>query len=325
MSPKNRDANRSGSGQNGKNAQGPGKQPAPSLALAASPSSANGLVVTLTAVASDARTPTLSSSEQQAVDDLFSTMKQTLTTLGNTFDALGKQTVTVASISPRVAAARELQRTGEQLRERQRRQEARVEELKKALSTNVKDQQELLNKKADELVAEFVGKEVPSRVEKELTALISIDIKQQLTDYKRRILEVKVNLHNSEARRKNALLLGLSPGTEPLTPLLPPLAADKMKLPEHPALFPKTVGSLFQLNTVQLSALLKEYRIEECTEVEAASPLSPSVATREENLNRLMSFIGVGLFIPPLSATTENSPSGLKSPVVTRRHAWPSL
>lgn len=186
MSPKNRDANRSGSGQNGKNAQGPGKQPAPSLALAASPSSANGLVVTLTAVASDARTPTLSSSEQQAVDDLFSTMKQTLTTLGNTFDALGKQTVTVASISPRVAAAREvrslllhdrlkslipgtkLQRTGEQLRERQRRQEARVEELKKALSTNVKDQQELLNKKADELVAEFVGKEVPSRVEKEV-------------------------------------------------------------------------------------------------------------------------------------------------------------
>ncbi|KAI0715855.1 hypothetical protein C8Q72DRAFT_891686 [Fomitopsis betulina] len=304
--------------QNGQDGQGSGKPPVPSPPL---PSSVNGPAGTPTAVRSD--TTSLSPVEQQAVDDLLSTMKQTLSTLGNTFEALGKQTVTVASISPRVAAARELQRTGEQLRERQRRQEARLDALKQALVTNVKDQREIwLDKKADELVAEIVSKEVPSRVNQQLTTLVSGDIKQQLIDYKRRILEVKVDLHNSEARRKNDLILGLTPASQPLTPLLPPLPAGKTDLPKPPALFPKTVGSLFQLDAPKLSMLLKEYGI---TEIVAASPPSPGGTAREENLNRFMSFIGVGLFIPPLSPTKENSASGLRSPVVTRRPAWPTL
>lgn len=150
-------------------------------------SSANGPAATTTAVVSDANAPALSPAEQQAVDDLFTTMKQTLATLGNTFDALGKQTVTVASISPRVAAAREvghlllyatvgeftlgsqLQRTGEQLRERLKTQEARMEELKKMLSANVKEQREKwLDKKVDELVAEIVREEVPRRVSQQV-------------------------------------------------------------------------------------------------------------------------------------------------------------
>lgn len=89
--------------QNGQDGQGSGKPPVPSPPL---PSSVNGPAGTPTAVRSD--TTSLSPVEQQAVDDLLSTMKQTLSTLGNTFEALGKQTVTVASISPRVAAAREV-------------------------------------------------------------------------------------------------------------------------------------------------------------------------------------------------------------------------
>lgn len=116
-----------------------------------------------------------------------------------------------------------------------------------------------------------------------------------------------------------------------------------MDFPKHPAHFPKTVADLFQLNTSRVIALLKEYGIAEVTEIAAASPLSPGGAAREEYLNLFMSFIGVrlsltspwqarlhtttqvGLFIPPLSATTANSPSGLMSPVITRRHAWPGL
>lgn len=90
----------SASGNNAKNGQGSRRQPK------LPPLSTNDPAATPTATASD--DTTLSPTEQQAVDDLFSTMKQTLTTLGHTFDALGKQTVTVASISPRVAAAREV-------------------------------------------------------------------------------------------------------------------------------------------------------------------------------------------------------------------------
>ena len=185
MSPKYSNTTRgSGPAQTGRNGQGTGKQSAP---LSTLPSTANSPAATPTAVTSDANAPTLNSAEQQAVDELFATMKQTLATLGNTFDALGKQTVAVASISPRVAAAREvrllsvcaelsalifgvqLQQTHEKFRERQERQQQRLDELKVSLMADVKDQREKwLQKKVDELVNEIVRNEVPRRVSQQV-------------------------------------------------------------------------------------------------------------------------------------------------------------
>ena len=98
---------------------------------------------------------------------------------------------------------------------------------------------------------------------------------------------------HSEARRKNALIRGYPFGEQPLAPLMAQLAPGQTSAPKPPALLPKTIGDLFQLNTQQISSLLKEYKIEECKEAVAASPLSPGGAAREENLNRLMTFLGV--------------------------------
>ena len=90
--------------QDGKSGQGAGKSPGPS------PPSANGAADTPTAEAPSTtkEISVLSPDEQRAVDELYEAMKQTYTTLGNTFDDLGKQTVAVASITARVAAAREV-------------------------------------------------------------------------------------------------------------------------------------------------------------------------------------------------------------------------
>ena len=99
------------------------------------------------------------------------------------------------------------------------------------------------------------------------------------------------HLSSSEARRKNALL---SSGNELLSPLRPRrLPPGKIELPEPPALLPKTIAGLVRLETPQISALLKEYEIEECKATPAASPLSPGGAVREANLDRLMVFLGV--------------------------------
>lgn len=44
----------------------------------------------------------------------------------------------------------------------------RLDELKEALSANVQDKREWLDKKADDIVAEMVSKEVPSRVNQQV-------------------------------------------------------------------------------------------------------------------------------------------------------------
>ncbi|KZT69713.1 hypothetical protein DAEQUDRAFT_726374 [Daedalea quercina L-15889] len=274
----------------------------------------------------DMTNPTTSlSPEEQAVGDLLATMKQTMGTLGNTFDLLGKQTVTVASICPRIEAAREIHSTGEQLKLRQKEQDQRLSGLKEQLAANVKEQREnWLNDKVNKLVSEFVGKEVARRVDEQLRLQISNDLKE-INQYKRRILQVKLKLHNSEARRRNSLLLGLPSGEEPLNKVLPPLADNQLELPLPPILFPTTMQGLLQLNSQQVSSLLNTYKIEECTDIPAGSPLSPGGALREANLNRFMSFIGVGLFaISPVFASAEGGEGAIRSPVVTRRHGWPA-
>lgn len=46
----------------------------------------------------------------------------------------------------------------------------RLDELKEALSANVQDKREWLDKKADDIVAEMVSKEVPSRVNQQVNS-----------------------------------------------------------------------------------------------------------------------------------------------------------
>ncbi|KAH9918811.1 uncharacterized protein B0H18DRAFT_1122884 [Fomitopsis serialis] len=241
--------------------------------------------------------------ELQAVNELLSTMKLTLTTLGSTFDSLGKQTVSVASLCPRIEAAREIHQTGEQLKERQKKQDDRMKELQEALAANVKEQREKwLNARVNGIVAEIVRKELNVQIPNEL--------KNEVNEYKRRILQVKIQLHNSDAKRRNSLLHSPShAGDEQLHYLLPPLAAGVLELPKCPAFFPSRFNGLFKLTTKSSSRSYKP------------SPLSPGGAVREENLNRFMEFIGIGLLA--LSTSAESGETFLKSPVVTRRPGWP--
>ncbi|KAH9834230.1 uncharacterized protein C8Q71DRAFT_859885 [Rhodofomes roseus] len=261
----------------------------------------------------------------QAIEDLLDTMNQTLKTLGSTFESLGKQTVTVASLSPRIEAAHEIHRTGEQLQMRQTAQDKRLKDMSEVLKANVKEQRkQWLDAKVNELVAQIVSKKVAHRVDLELNVQIPSALKDEVNEYKRRIAQVKVKLHNSEAKRKNSLIPPYAPsGDEPLDYLLPPLSESQIDMPPRPALFPPNLRALLQLNSQQLSSLLQLYGIEEVTEVTAASPLSPGGAAREQNLNQFMSFIGVGLLALPPPAVAEGAEGNfLMSPVVTRRHGW---
>ncbi|KAI0752988.1 hypothetical protein C8Q80DRAFT_488697 [Daedaleopsis nitida] len=168
--------------------------------------------------ASSNRDPTAS-----AVSELLKTMQNTLGSLGRTFDLLGDQTMHVASLGPAVDALFQITAVRGDIDDQHAREEDRMQQVKTALQDKVKGHlRETLKPKVNQIVAEVVKQAVADRVQRELAARIPSSLRQEIQEYKWQILRVKTSLHNSEARRHNAMIraTGLE---EPLQPLLRPL------------------------------------------------------------------------------------------------------
>jgi len=82
--------------------------------------------------------------------------------------------------------------------------------------------QEKIRSHLYEMVEASVGEKVEEKVRDELFVQIPEDLRQQIVEHRRQILEIKADLHNSEARRHNARLRRSSSTTQ-LRPLLRPL------------------------------------------------------------------------------------------------------
>ncbi|OBZ69832.1 hypothetical protein A0H81_10561 [Grifola frondosa] len=170
-----------------------------------------------------------------------------------------------------------------------------------------------------------------------LTAKLPASLREEVEQYKRQITEVKVSLHNSEARRYNALIRSTA-FDEPLRPLLLPLmspapasgttavtsasppsssktpigaSATPELTPLIPSpLFPLNLSSLISMEPSEARALVKEYGLikpgteatitdESQRQGKKASAkkkqdviTESSGASREDDLNRFMKFIG---------------------------------
>lgn len=217
------------------------------------------------------------------VEELLATMKQTLGTLGATFDTLGEQTARIASLGPAMDAAHQVHRLRKQLLAQDRRHEDRISEIQILLHEVLKDQIIAhLSSHVHEMIREGVMRIIRERVANELVQQIPQHLKEQVEDHKRQIAHVKLSLYNSEARRANALLRS-NHLTEPLHPLLRPDGSPC-------ANFPRDLATLFAQNSVAARQLVEDYGL-------PSSEGEP--ASREKNLNKFMQHIGVAFLMVP--------------------------
>jgi len=224
-------------------------------------------------------------SETTAIRELLATMKGTLTTLGQTFDTLNDQSARVSSLGPTMHdTTHQIQAIRRQIRVQDKKQEARIKEVKRMVSDQLKQQ---IMETMKPQIKEQVKTEITLQVSKQVTAQIKdhlpVSLDDQVADSKKQFEVVRHSLINSEARRVNSVLRSPRDLNEPLAVVL---KADGRKS----ELFPFDLKSLFLYDLKMAKALAQDHGLLESE-------------MRETNLNRFMSHIGIqfSLIAVPIS------------------------
>ncbi|KZW01116.1 hypothetical protein EXIGLDRAFT_638686 [Exidia glandulosa HHB12029] len=208
-------------------------------------------------------------------------MRGTLAQLGNTFDSLHETSERVAGLGPVVDSATQIQALRRQMRAQDKRQEARIGDVKHLVRDVLKDQiAEHMRVQIAEQIKEELASQVRAQVAAQLAERLPTSLEQQTEESKRQLAEVRCSLVNSEARRANAVLRANNI-EEPLAHVLRSkdgLASD---------LFPKDLKALFAYDGVAAKKLVEDYGL----------PVSDQ---REKNLNRFMSHIGIPFHLIPV-------------------------
>ncbi|KAJ6576848.1 hypothetical protein B0H10DRAFT_2101776 [Mycena sp. CBHHK59/15] len=249
--------------------------------------------------------------ELLAVGELVAAMKIVLGALGTTFDALGDQTARVASLGPALKAAEQVKKLRADLSEQIREQEKRTLEVKLLLEQAVKQS---LTEELKTHIHSTVEREVVERVKHQLNTQIPENLRKRVKSHKRQF--------SSAARQYNSAL-GPTALTDELRPLLRPLPSAEQSpananvggttvpptpipeeiVPTASPLFPRDLKALFSLKTEDALSLVKEYGLGEkvqtpSTPTAEAASANDRPDSRERNLNRFMSHIGVRRRVP---------------------------
>jgi len=210
-----------------------------------------------------------------AIRELLATMKGTLNTLGQTFTTLNEQSAQVSSLGPTMLdTTQQIQAIRRQIRSQDKKQDARIKEVKRMVRDQLKDQ---ITESMKPQIQEQIKAEITLQVSKQVTVQIKdhlpVSLEDQVADSKKQFEVVRHSLINSEARRVNSVLRSPRDLGEPLAVVL---KADGRKS----ELFPFDLRSLFSYDLKMAKALVKDHGLLE-SEI------------RETNLNRFMSHIGV--------------------------------
>ncbi|KAJ3514789.1 hypothetical protein NLJ89_g2168 [Agrocybe chaxingu] len=164
----------------------------------------------------------IASKDIMAVAELFATMKKTLIYMTSAFERLGSQTEKMMSFSLDVHSAEQLKRLRRVLQAQIARQQAEVDVLKATLQTKIKSAvEEKIRTHVREVVQHSLKEVVAGKVQSQLEVQIPEDLRQKALLHQRQIFEVRTALHNSEARRYNALQTDRSARLRPLLRPLP--------------------------------------------------------------------------------------------------------
>ncbi|RPD68216.1 hypothetical protein L226DRAFT_540918 [Lentinus tigrinus ALCF2SS1-7] len=183
-----------------------------------------------------------------AISELLNGMRSTIGLVAQTFDNLQGTADHVAALGPAVDAHFQVQAVKAEVAHRMQAQETRMQEEKERLQEQLKAHiRETLRPLADKIVADVVKREVSERVKKQLSEKIPASLGDEIRERKLQVLQAKQRLHNSEARRHNALIRA-SGLDEPLQALLRPLdipasTSGATSLPTPPATAPSTMSA----------------------------------------------------------------------------------
>ena len=139
------------------------------------------------------------------------------------------------------------------------------------------------------------NKQVPGHVKRLLRESVGpIPLKRQVEEMKERTERLRIEIQNSQARRRNSRLVGSSDLSEPLAHVVVFAAGGRSKACE---VFPKDIQSFLYYPKKDINKLFEYY------------DLGKPALDRSANLNRFLAYIGT-----PFTVSCPPSPTSLPTP-----------
>ncbi|KAF8526065.1 hypothetical protein BU17DRAFT_83579 [Hysterangium stoloniferum] len=215
-----------------------------------------------------------------AVKELLVMMKSTLGTLGATFETLGEQSNRIQEMGPSVDSAHQLASLRRQIRHQDKKQDARVMEVKYMIKDVLKDHiANDMRAQIEEQIRAEIALQVKQEVAAQIVEHLPVSLHEQAEQSKRQLVDVKQSLVNSEARRHNSTLRA-SNLDDPLSQVLKPDGTQS-------EFFPTDLRTLFAYDAANAQKLVHDFGLQEHE-------------ARERNLNRFMSYIGIPFHLIPI-------------------------
>ncbi|KAJ1305875.1 hypothetical protein OPQ81_010597 [Rhizoctonia solani] len=201
-------------------------------------------------------------------------------TLDSNLKALALHAKEVDALGPPPDSAAQIHKLRLQLRAQDKKQEARIADIKHIVKDVLKEQiAEHMRPQIQEQIRLELRQQIRAAVQEQISEHLPVSLQDQAEESKRQLIEVRNSLLNSEARRSNATLRS----TNLDDPLAPVVKANG----EESALAPQTLRQLFSYDSAQARALVRDYGLREHD-------------VRERNLNRFMAHIGVQFNLIPI-------------------------
>ncbi|KIJ51305.1 hypothetical protein M422DRAFT_65312 [Sphaerobolus stellatus SS14] len=215
-----------------------------------------------------------------AVKELLVMMKSTLGTLGATFETLGAQSDKITSLGPAMDSSHQISSLRRQIRAQDKRQDARVMEVKHMIKDVLKEHiANDMRAQIEEQIRAEIATQVKQEVAAQIVEHLPISLQAQAEQSKRQLVEVRHSLVNSEARRANSVLRANNLD-DPLTHVLKPDGTQS-------DIFPTDLRTLFSYDADTARRLVQEFSLQEHE-------------SRERNLNRFMAYIGIPFHLIPV-------------------------
>ncbi|OSC99782.1 hypothetical protein PYCCODRAFT_1460559 [Trametes coccinea BRFM310] len=159
-----------------------------------------------------------------AINDLLSTNQRTLKALGETFEILGQQTIMVATLGPALEAMTQIEALKREVKQHGEKQDTFVQKLESKIKRQVDaDIEKVLRPAVNEMVKDAVQNMIATRVEDALKRSVTQEVRDRLQAYETRILAVKIQLTNAEAKRWNSQIRSID---VPLRPFARPIGSE---------------------------------------------------------------------------------------------------
>lgn len=216
------------------------------------------------------------------VTDLLNNMRDTIVTLGKTFESLQDQHEKVADVTASTeSVAKQVHDIRKQLVKLDEDQERNLNELKDMIQITLIPQiADSLRVHLTDMIRDDVAMKIKDRVATSLRAQFPSGLEDTLVAHRKQLNNVRQSLQNAEARRSN----GLIKADQLSEPLLPILRDDGTPSPSMPA----SLASLFALSDKTLHTLFQDYELH-------YDPRTP----RERMYNRIMQFLGIAFQMVP--------------------------